>query len=80
MALTTSTFVKSGFSKFKNAVSHLSSSGDLPQGQVRTLHSYAVMSLAPNTLTEADFAAAIPDVNVGLRGAGTGAAGPSPAR
>ncbi len=67
VTLATSTFVKSGWASFKNAVSHLSKQGDLPQGQVRNLHSYAVMSISPNNLTEQDFQDAIPNVNVELR-------------
>lgn len=65
--LTTSTFVKSGFGAFRNAVQHLSGTPDLPQGEVRNLHSYAVMGITPTNLNEVDFAAAIPAVTVTLR-------------
>lgn len=67
VTMATSTFVKSGWASFKNAVSHLSTQVDLPQGKVRNLHAYAVMSISPNNLNEQDFQHTIPNVNVELR-------------
>lgn len=68
VVLGTTNFAKSGLAAFWNGLTHASGQGSRPQGQVRGLHSYAVISMNPVDLADDAFAnGAIPNVTVTLR-------------